>query len=145
MIQKWYMKRCLSFFQGFGSASFWCGSGSGSAFVSTDLDPGPVPDPTLNRMNSNFFLPNFFSAKGNFELIIHVHILNKKRDFFKNKYSYNFGWFACEFFTIFFATRIRTFPEVDLDPAKWYGSNRIRIRNTAFFHISLNCQTCHTT
>ena len=24
-----------------------------------------------------------------------------------------------------------TFPEVDPDPAKWYGSNRIRIRNTA--------------
>ena len=23
-----------------------------------------------------------------------------------------------------------TFPEVDTDPAKWYGSNRIRIRNT---------------
>ena len=24
------------------------------------------------------------------------------------------------------------FPEVDPDPAKWYGSNRIRIRNTDF-------------
>jgi len=23
-----------------------------------------------------------------------------------------------------------TFPEVDPDPAQWYGSNRIRIRNT---------------
>ena len=32
---------------------------------------------------------------------------------------------------IFLATRIRiNVYLVDLDPAKWYGSNRIRIRNT---------------
>ena len=31
------------------------------------------------------------------------------------------------------------FPEVDPDPAKWYGSDRIRIRNTAWYaYIFIN-------
>ena len=44
--------------------------------------------------------------------------------------------FVCEFITIFLSyPDPDTFPEVDPDPAKWYGSNRIRIRNTKALSI----------
>ena len=33
--------------------------------------------------------------------------IKQKRDLKKKIYSYNFGWFLCEFITIFFATGIR--------------------------------------
>ena len=58
-------------------------------------------------------------------------ILKKISDFLiKKLYLYNFGWFVCEFITIYFLLSGSgpTFPEVDPDPAKWYGSNRIWIR-----------------
>ena len=35
-----------------------------------------------------------------------------------------------------------TFPEVDPDPAKWYGFNRIRIRNTGFITMNLEHKFC---
>ena len=74
----------------------------------------------------------------NIELIINVYILSKISDFlFKKLYSNNFGWFVCEFITIYFLLpgSRSTFPEgdPDPDPAIWYGSNRIRIRNTDCF------------
>ena len=67
----------------------------------------------------------------------------KQNKWFKIKifYSYKFGWFVCEFITIYLLLpgSRSTFPEVDPDPvlAKWYGSNRIRIRNTVQKHIVL--------
>ena len=110
----------------------WSGSISGS---------GSDSGSDLKSSKFQSFSSHFFSVKGiklimmfffcNFELII----LNKISDFFFKKwFSYNFGWIVCEFITIYFLQpgSRSTFPEVDPvpDPAKWYGSNRIRIRNT---------------
>ena len=100
-----------SFYQCFGSASFWCGSRfSGVRIrirVRFRIRPKIEQSPIFffliffcKRYKTNFFC--------NFELIIHVCILNKISNFFFFKlYSYNFGWFLCEFVRIFFATRIR--------------------------------------
>ena len=48
-----------SYNQRFRSASYWCGSRSGSGSASGMMDP----DPTWNWTNSNFFLLNFFCIR----------------------------------------------------------------------------------
>ena len=83
------------------SVSFWCGSGSASGMI----------DPVLD-LDQCFFVVIFS--------LLFAYI--KQNLFNKNLYFYNFGWFVCEFITIFFGTRIQI-------NVSWCGSGQIiRIR-----------------
>ena len=59
--------------------------------------------------------------------------IKQKSGFFQKKYIIiilDDFYASLSRFLIFFATYGSTFPEMDPDPVKWYGSDWIRIRNT---------------
>ena len=95
---------------------------------------GMMDDGTISKFFLNFFCIRFKTMFCcNFELIIRVYQTKLVISLKKKLYFYYFGWFVCEFITIFFVPGSRsTLPDADPDPAKWYGSDRIR--NTAEEH-----------